>query len=74
MGDNIYRDSEYRYLHDAPFRAAVTMLEKVAVEHGFAPGELKQIAFQAALNIERERFVSPIALSSLERQGGGGRE
>ena len=49
---SVYRDTETRYLNDPSFRAAVKSLEAMAREHGFTPGELKQIAFKAALNIE----------------------
>lgn len=49
---NEYKDTEHRMMHDASFRAAVMMLANVAREHGFTPGELKQIAFRAALELE----------------------
>lgn len=47
-----YRDTDERYKNDPAFHGAVQMLMHVAREHGFTPGELKQIAFKAALNIE----------------------
>jgi hypothetical protein len=53
---DVYSDTDRRYLHDAEFRAAVDYLEAMARQHGFTPGELKQIAFKAALNIEMKRI------------------
>ena len=50
--ENVYRDTESCYLNDPPFHAAVKVLERIAEQYGFTPGELKQIAFKAALNIE----------------------
>lgn len=50
--ESIYRDTEDRYSNDPAFRAAVATLEQNATRHGFTPGELKQIAFKAALNLE----------------------
>lgn len=55
MAQDVYRDTHSRYLNDPEFYAAVRMLERVARVHGFTPGELKQIAFKAALNIEEAR-------------------
>ncbi len=52
MSDNVYRDSEYRMNHDPSFHAVVKFLVRAAEEHGFTPGELKQMAFQAALEVE----------------------
>lgn len=49
---NFYDDTDRRYYNDPAFHAAVRLLEKLAEEHGFTPGELKQIAFKAALNLE----------------------
>jgi hypothetical protein len=49
---DMYRDTDERYHNDPAFHAAVTSLEAAATKHGFTPGELKQIAFKAALNIE----------------------
>jgi hypothetical protein len=51
MTENVYRDTDERYGNDPAFRAAVTMLERAAEQHGFTPGELKQIAFMAALKM-----------------------
>jgi pantoate kinase len=56
---DVYRDTDERYQRDPAFHAAVRTMEAIAREHGFTPGELKQIAFKAALNLEeRQRFVS----------------
>lgn len=49
---DFYRDTEHRYRTDADFHSAVDMLQHMAQRHGFTPGELKQIAFKAALNLE----------------------
>jgi len=62
---DVYRDTDHRYLHDPAFHAAVTSLEVAATEHGFTPGELKQIAFKAALNLEMRKLPSMIVLSEL---------
>ena len=48
-GVNMYDDSEKRYKDDAAFHAAVNILQAMAAEHGFTPGE---IAFYAALRLE----------------------
>lgn len=50
---DLYRDSAHRYAHDAEFAALVDMLFHYALEHGLTPGELKQIAFFAALKAEQ---------------------
>ena len=50
-----YRDTDERMRSDATFRAAVHMLMNAAREHGFTPGELRQIAFRAALELELRR-------------------
>lgn len=52
---DVYRDTDHRYRTDPAFYSAVRTLEAIAREHGFTPGELKQIAFKAALNIEETR-------------------
>jgi hypothetical protein len=57
--ENVYSDTESRYLNDPEFHAAVKMLEAAAERHGFTPGELKQIAFKAALNLEERRALAP---------------
>lgn len=56
---DIYRDTDERYQCDPAFHAAVRTMEAIAREHGFTPGELKQIAFKAALNIEMTRTAAP---------------
>jgi hypothetical protein len=62
---DVYHDTEHRYCHDPSFRAAVKTLEAIGVEHGFTPGELKQVAFMAALNIEMRRLPPGIVFSEL---------
>jgi len=62
---DVYRDTDERYRNDPAFHAAVTTLEIAATEHGFTPGELKQIAFKAALNLEMRKLPSMIVLSEL---------
>jgi hypothetical protein len=52
---DIYRDTDERYQRDPAFYSAVRTMEAIAREHGFTPGELKQIAFKAALNLEEKR-------------------
>lgn len=47
-----YRDTDERMQHDAAFRALVHQMMAVAKEHCFTPGELKQAAFRAALELE----------------------
>ncbi len=49
---NMYTDTERRMFHDAEFRTVVETLAQVAEKHGYTPGELKQIAFAAALMVE----------------------
>jgi hypothetical protein len=51
-----YRDSDERYDRDPAFHHAVDMVQALAHQHGFTPGELKQIAFYAALKIEERRI------------------
>ncbi len=63
--NDVYRDTDERYRNDPAFHAAVTMLEVAATEHGFTPGELKQIAFKAALNLEMRKLPSMVVLSEL---------
>lgn len=57
---DIYRDTDERYQRDPAFYSAVRTLEAIAREHGFTPGELKQIAFKAALNVEMTMNRSPL--------------
>ncbi len=54
---DFYVDTEERYVRDPEFRAAVDMLQNMAREHGFTPGELKQIAFKAAVELEFGNFL-----------------
>jgi hypothetical protein len=65
--ENMYRDTESRYHNDPAFRAAVKTLEGIAERHGFTPGELKQIAFKAALNIEERRLPRGFIFEELQR-------
>lgn len=53
---DLYTDTDQRYRNDPAFHAAVDTMEVIAREHGFTPGELKQIAFKAALNLEERRI------------------
>lgn len=59
---DVYRDTDHRYHTDPAFRAVVKLLERAAIEHGFTPGELKQMAFKAALNIEERRAPASLAI------------
>jgi hypothetical protein len=52
---DFYRDTDDRYRRDPDFQQMVKLLEHFAREYGWTPGELKQIAFKAALNIEETR-------------------
>lgn len=56
-----YRDTDERMARDPAFASAVQMFMVVALEHGFTPGELKQIAFCAALEIEL-RYPRPMRI------------
>ena len=47
-----YRDTADRLHNDADFRCAVDLLWAMATKHGFTPGELRQIAFAAAIKCE----------------------
>jgi hypothetical protein len=55
---DFYRDTDDRYRRDPDFHQAVKLLENLAREQGYTPGELKQIAFKAALNLEESRPVT----------------
>jgi hypothetical protein len=57
---DVYRDTDERYRRDPAFYSAVRTMEAIAREHGFTPGELKQIAFKAAVNIEMTMNRSPL--------------
>lgn len=52
---DFYRDTDDRMMHDVDFRAAVHYMMGMARAHGFTTGELKQIAFRAALELEMRR-------------------
>ncbi len=58
MNRGWYRDTDERMAKDPAFRSAVDMLMRLALQHEFTPGELKQIAFCAALEIEM-RYPRP---------------
>ena len=49
---DFYSDTDLRMRHDPEFRAAVNLVAHLAMRHGFTPGELKQIAFRAAYEVE----------------------
>jgi len=59
---DLYRDTEDRVRNDPAFHGAVMMLAAMAREHGFTPGELKQIAFAAAVYVE-ERSCRPLVVA-----------
>jgi hypothetical protein len=63
---NYYKDTDHRYLHDADFRAAVQVMMRVAEDGGFTPGELKQIAFKAALELEMRRPPTPFRFNGVD--------
>lgn len=50
-----YLDTDHRMASDNEFRHCVMMLMQFADQFGFTPGELKQIAFRAALELEMRR-------------------
>lgn len=43
-----------RYRNDAPFAAAVNLLTNMALEHRFTAGELRDIAYVAAVRVEQK--------------------
>lgn len=49
---DFYRDTEERMRHDVEFASMVNMLTHAAMKNGWTPGELKQLAFAAALRAE----------------------
>lgn len=55
---NVYHDAQQRYLHDAQFHAACETMVAIALQGGFTPGELRDIAFTASLLIE-QRHARP---------------
>ncbi len=61
MNRGFYRDTDERMAKDPAFNAAVQLLMSVALQHEFTPGELKQIAFCAALEIEM-RYPRPMRM------------
>lgn len=63
--DGIYRDTRDRMENDPTFHAAMMTMVKMATEHGFTPGELKQIAFAASVYVE-ERNAKPFYLRALQ--------
>lgn len=50
-----YRDTDARMVGDHEFRSVVYMLMQLADRYGYTPGDLKQIAFRAALELEMRR-------------------
>lgn len=65
---NYYHDTDHRMEHDADFRSSVMSLVRMAQEFGYTPGELKQIAFRAALEIEMRK---PVAIPVSWHQASG---
>jgi len=49
---HFYDDTDRRMHQDAEFSSTVQMLMAHAQRYGFTPGELKQIAFRAAFELE----------------------
>jgi len=64
--EHFYRDTQERLHNDSSFAQAVQHMALLAERHGFTPGELKQIAFAAAVYVE-ERSVKPLMLKLDER-------
>jgi hypothetical protein len=56
-----YRDTAERLRSDPHFAEAVTLMYHLALNHGFTPGELKQIAFAAAVKCEEHAARSRLA-------------
>lgn len=54
-------DTDKRMQHDTEFRTVVEYLAHVALTRGYTPGELRQIAFAAAVLVEMRR-MRPIRL------------
>lgn len=65
---DFYRDTDHRYQHDVDFQHAVDFVMHLAQRHGFTPGELKQIAFKAALNLEMLTVRSVLVPTSVLRE------
>ncbi len=63
MDPFFYDDTDRRYHQDSEFRHAVQMMMALADRHGFTPGELKQMAFKAAFELEmmsvRRQAIGP---------------
>jgi hypothetical protein len=59
--EDTYRDTAERLRNDPHFHEAVTLLYHLAVSHHFTPGELKQIAFAAAVRCEEHAVRSGLA-------------
>ena len=57
---SIYHDTDQRMRQDADFRACVMLMMQLADQHGYTPGELKQMAFRAALELELRRPGSQV--------------
>lgn len=66
---NQYRDTSYRLAHDAEFRALVNQLAGAAESLGLTPGEIKQVAFAAAVLVEQRR-VPVLVRSAVEKDSG----
>jgi len=66
--DDLYRDTHRRYFNDVAFHTAAQMLFQLAIKEGFTPGELKQIAFCAALLAEEHSRKSVIEAANLNPQ------
>lgn len=56
-----YRDTAERLRSDPHFHEAVTLLYHLALNHGFTPGELRQIAFAAAVRCEEHATRTRLA-------------
>lgn len=52
---NYYTDTDRRMRDDQDFAACVMYVMQMANRFGFTPGELKQIAFRAAYELEMRR-------------------
>lgn len=50
-----YTDTDQRMRNDPDFSACVAFMMQMADRFGFTPGELKQVAFRAALELELRR-------------------
>jgi hypothetical protein len=59
---NVYHDAQQRYHHDPMFHAACETMVSMALHAGFTPGEMRDIAFTAALLIE-QRHARPFMIA-----------